>query len=970
MKTPRVHPVPLRAAMPQFIRARVARAFWCLALSAGALSTLAATVHETHNEFIASGDFNGDGLPDALVLDKVTGNARIGYQSGGGVLSWSQPFTNGVAHPTGVGIGRFIASDRDAIAVTAPDFNRVALMDVPLSGGDSAPIIINAAPDASSGIGPLSLAGLAAPTGTNGPFDQLLVASSFNPAPPNRLNLLGLDLGAVASSQEYLETAPLERLNPLPISSNVTFAIGIARGSNDVLHLWRFTNAPGLAAVSSNLPAGSEYTFGRFYLEPWPRFITYTPGSSNLTVFALEWINTEPRFGAAQTYALDKAIHGVFYSDMGTNWQLWVQFEDGILGARPPSGTGQLQTNFWLGAGPGNAPAAVIGLGVNQAAFLYSVSNSGLTDFARVFAYNGTTWTAVSSNALPRVTTGTTRANVWLFTSEPFVNPNAALVATLSAPDWTRHVISMPGNLSVAVESDGGAVNGLGDGATNNLGAPPAGAVFGTPNQYHPAISLFGYSSAMPPDPVVVSISPAPGTYRAPVQITFSKQNPTHTVRYRLAHGAEWLTYSAPFSLTNNTTVQFYGEHADVRGRLQFASYSISGGGDLPPASTVVLPGSDTNPPPVFNTNAIFISQSGTVVYGRRSPLGALHGMLGPTPYTAFTQSPFARTNGFTYFYLEDFEDSAFNTPGAAPSQDWGVAQPGLGTDSVDPGGRSFFSAFTQTNLTVTFNAAALGGNLPTHAGIVWTDVGGVTSGTPGFGNVIFTARDANGVPLGTNIAVNLGNGSGVASSADDRFFGIVHAGGISSISISMPNSVDWEVDHVQYGRLPPDAFQGEIWAIDLDGSGESFVTTGSRPRVSLVVLPAREPSGAGSTWPLGPRARDRIGSSPAQQQRPLCRPRLDGRQLGHHLRQRLLLLAHQLHQPGEPASVAGRLPPGSARRQSHRRTACVPDHLARNHWPLPRAIERDNETKPGTQRAQPEMAGMVPGRTANRDRQ
>ena len=55
---------------------------------------------------------------------------------------------------------------------------------------------------------------------------------------------------------------------------------------------------------------------------------------------------------------------------------------------------------------------------------------------------------------------------------------------------------------------------------------------------------------------------------------------------------------------------------------------------------------------------------------------------------------------------------------------------------------------------------------MPTHAGIVWTDVGIVTSGSTGHGNVIFSARDANGVSLGTQVAINLGDGVGSATTA------------------------------------------------------------------------------------------------------------------------------------------------------------------------------------------------------------
>ncbi|MCX6911464.1 MAG: hypothetical protein NT167_00080, partial [Verrucomicrobia bacterium] len=52
-------------------------------------AALASFVYETDTEFISSGDFNGDGLLDVLVLDKATGNARVGCQNNLGAINWS-----------------------------------------------------------------------------------------------------------------------------------------------------------------------------------------------------------------------------------------------------------------------------------------------------------------------------------------------------------------------------------------------------------------------------------------------------------------------------------------------------------------------------------------------------------------------------------------------------------------------------------------------------------------------------------------------------------------------------------------------------------------------------------------------------------------------------------------------------------------------------------------------------------------
>mgnify|MGYP002778565198 CR=1 FL=1 len=184
---------------------------------------------------------------------------------------------------------------------------------------------------------------------------------------------------------------------------------------------------------------------------------------------------------------------------------------------------------------------------------------------------------------------------------------------------------------------------------------------------------------------------------------------------------------------------------------------------------------------------------------------------IGPTPYLSAADSPFAGL-GFGWFHLEDFEDGALDTPGVALFGAGGsIVSPGTLTDAVDADGgpidgsgatgRTLFSNFQRAEFTFDFDAVALGG-LPTHAGIVWTDVANVTAGTFGFGDVTFEAFGPGLVPIGATGPFTLGDGDFAGQTAEDRFFGIVAAGGIQRIRIGMANSVDWEVDHLQYGRL------------------------------------------------------------------------------------------------------------------------------------------------------------------------
>jgi len=178
--------------------------------------------------------------------------------------------------------------------------------------------------------------------------------------------------------------------------------------------------------------------------------------------------------------------------------------------------------------------------------------------------------------------------------------------------------------------------------------------------------------------------------------------------------------------------------------------------------------------------------------------------LIGPypsanTPYLSFADSPF-NGGSFSYFYLETFEDHLFNVPGVSASAG-GVTSVVFGPsihDSVDADdgtidgsglqGDSYFSNSGPVGYTFTFDAATLGA-LPTHAGIVWTD---------GADAITFEAFDANGVSLGTQTGTHANN-SFSGETAEDRFYGVVHASGLSAIKISS-GAAGIETDHLQYG--------------------------------------------------------------------------------------------------------------------------------------------------------------------------
>jgi uncharacterized repeat protein (TIGR01451 family) len=218
---------------------------------------------------------------------------------------------------------------------------------------------------------------------------------------------------------------------------------------------------------------------------------------------------------------------------------------------------------------------------------------------------------------------------------------------------------------------------------------------------------------------------------------------------------------------------------------------------------------------------------------------------LGPTSYLSLNDSPFLAGITAGTIALETFEDGVLNVPGVTPSAGSPIGPGGL-TDSVDgddgsingsgTNGRSFFSGSGATGITFTFNATILGG-FPTQAGIVWTDGGGGAQ-------VFFEAFDATGNSLGVFGPSNNADGSNVGTTAEDRFFGITFAGGISAIKIRNVGG-GIEVDHLQYGPVPSPA-NASVTITKADSPDP--VAVGSNLTYTLTVANSGTASAAGVT--------------------------------------------------------------------------------------------------------------------------
>jgi len=306
------------------------------ALGAFPISSLAESfsfIYETPNEFFGSGDFDGDGRADVVIVDKDSGKFRLGYQSTAGMLSWVDNRPSGMKGIAGLGIGRVLAKDHDALAFTAPDANQITLVDAASPTASGRPVSI----PFSAALGPNTVVPVdISDSAKNGLLD-LYVASIYNSPDANLGTLLRNDGAEFPKIAEVTLPGPASHGNRLSLKFGQPELLCklISEDKGDSLHVENLGGGkPVAVATISGLPTGSDYSVGNFRGSPLREFLFYKPGQNNLQVRPVEEPSAgQLQFGKGDSFDLGQPIRRVVTLHHSAGEKLFVIFGEGQTAA-------------------------------------------------------------------------------------------------------------------------------------------------------------------------------------------------------------------------------------------------------------------------------------------------------------------------------------------------------------------------------------------------------------------------------------------------------------------------------------------------------------------------------------------------------------------------------------------------------------------------------------------------------------
>lgn len=541
-------------------------------LGSTAVSATPPFVRETPNEFQAVADLDSNALMDVVVVDKATGNFRVGYGDAANVLVWGGVRPSGMQGVTGFTVGTVLDPARQALVFTAPEANRVQVVDVADRGRASQPVAVYP-----GGVGPNWVVALDIPGAGPATEADLVVGSLWN-ADPFRLAVVRSAAGSFLSLTDQLDVGPLSRGNALELrAGGPVLTAGLVSGDTDTgLVVHRFNGfVPQVEFSRGVLGAKANYAVGRFRGTPRLEFVFWEAGRSNLVHQPIEEpIPDQFQLGVESRFSLGEPIGDLVVIEHTVGWRLWIRSIDGMSaavydfdGVQAP-----VLVERW-DAALGEPFTGALSIAPGEILALQGRGQDGVTHAARRLAWNGTEYVPGKPMSLPALATSTASANVLYFKGDPLVDETAVLLGSANARDWASRPV-LGASVGAQAETYRGVNTGLGGGVAVNLGAAPAGTTTVLASQVSDAVSLFSYQPPAGEMPIDVSFSPTSPRHESAFDVTVTPSVSPQEIFFRLEPRGPWMPYTGPFRLVRSATVQAYAVAAGgTRSPVRSISY-------------------------------------------------------------------------------------------------------------------------------------------------------------------------------------------------------------------------------------------------------------------------------------------------------------------------------------------------------------------------------------------------------------
>jgi hypothetical protein len=513
-------------------------------------------------EWSASGDFDGNGLLDAVVVDRLTGSYRLGYQTASGVHTWVAPRASGIAGVSGFSVGHIVSTTEHGLAFASEAANRVNVVAAINPAQESVPASVFLA-----AVGPNQVVAVNIGGGGDTLWQDLVVATVWNGALPFRTTTVrNVDGANFSALQESAATQRWERGNRVVFRRGSPSVLAVlARGTTDTLRLISYQGGPPESFLQfENLASGSEYITGHFANTGLAHFLTYRPGQTNGWAHAvLEPMPGTYQPGAAVEFQLNgqiQSLHALpgaagvsakFAAILDAGTRAAVYAYDGtnapglVQEFLPPDG------ESFLGSTPLENGHLRLHSGVG-----------GRTTRTLQYTFNPGTgaFNLTANDVLPSVSDFSGKANVFQFQFEPFVSTAPRLLSSTHAGDWSSlfSLAGLPPEVGVMTETFANSTQGLDNPTATQLGPSHSQTQFGLANQYTESVSLFSLATGAGSEIAAVRAQPGSGLYARSVAVDFVVQPSTYQVLFRLGTTGAWQAYNGKsIVIFTNTTLQY-----------------------------------------------------------------------------------------------------------------------------------------------------------------------------------------------------------------------------------------------------------------------------------------------------------------------------------------------------------------------------------------------------------------------------